>query len=612
MDRKSFILLLLFTVSMFFINNWLFDSSKTKPQTTTTQAPVALMAAPTYKNEKLFVIENEYQQLVFSNVGGALKEINLPFKSESNAKSLIYPIEIDQQLATKNNPNAQFPLSNFIIANSNGLQSPKQGGYYPLLRRGIKESDDKYLKNVSAEFYGLALLSDENKGLSEAVYEMSSLTKDSITFQTSSFGKKITKKYQFAKDQNGYIPYSILLNISVDGEVRDLLVSTGVPEAEIISSAPSPELKYLYQKKKKLVVEKLKLPKSVKMISDIQPLWVANSNGFFGIIVNPLNQETNALETSVVSGSVDPSRLSIESKNYKDFPGYSIKIPLRASSKNVDFRIFAGPFDNNLLTSVDASFAAVTPDNNPNFSEAISYHGWFSFISEPFAKFLLVVMQFFYSFTHSWVFALFMLTVVLKVILFPLTNWSTKSMAKMQELNPKVEAIKKRYPQDPQRANLEIIQLYKENNYNPLSMFLPIFIQFPFLIGMLDLLRSSFPLRGVSFIPGWIDNLTAPDVLFSWGYSIPFIGNQFHLLPFILGGLMFLQTKLASILNPNKNATAESIKQGRTVNIVTTSVFTVLFYNFPSGLNIYWIFSTLLGILQQYLTSSRCTLFKKK
>lgn len=135
---------------------------------------------------------------------------------------------------------------------------------------------------------------------------MSSLTKDSITFQTSSFGKKITKKYQFAKDQNGYIPYSILLNISVDGEVRDLLVSTGVPEAEIISSAPSPELKYLYQKKKKLVVEKLKLPKSVKMISDIQPLWVANSNGFFGIIVNPLNQETNALETSVVSGSVDP------------------------------------------------------------------------------------------------------------------------------------------------------------------------------------------------------------------------------------------------------------------------------------------------------------------
>lgn len=146
MDRKSFILLLLFTVSMFFINNWLFDSSKTKPQTTTTQAPVALMAAPTYKNEKLFVIENEYQQLVFSNIGGALKEINLPFKSESNAKSLIYPIEIDQQLATKNNPNAQFPLSNFTIANSNGLQSPKEGGYYPLLRRGIKESDDKYLK----------------------------------------------------------------------------------------------------------------------------------------------------------------------------------------------------------------------------------------------------------------------------------------------------------------------------------------------------------------------------------------------------------------------------------------------------------------------------------
>ena len=78
------------------------------------------------------------------------------------------------------------------------------------------------------------------------------------------------------------------------------------------------------------------------------------------------------------------------------------------------------------------------------------------------------------------------------------------------------------------KAQLEVMNLYRERGVNPVSGCFPLLIQMPFLIGMFDLLKSTFELRGASFIPGWIDNLTSPDVVFSWGYSIPLIGNQFH------------------------------------------------------------------------------------
>ena len=84
----------------------------------------------------------------------------------------------------------------------------------------------------------------------------------------------------------------------------------------------------------------------------------------------------------------------------------------------------------------------------------------------------------------------------------------------MQEVTPLLKVIDAKYKKDPKRANLEKMKLFKEKGANPLSGCLPVLIQMPFLLGMFSLLRTSFDLRGVSFIPGWIDNLTAPDVLF--------------------------------------------------------------------------------------------------
>jgi YidC/Oxa1 family membrane protein insertase len=176
---------------------------------------------------------------------------------------------------------------------------------------------------------------------------------------------------------------------------------------------------------------------------------------------------------------------------------------------------------------------------------------------------------------------------------------------KMQEIAPKVSQIQAKFKKDPKRAQQEIMSLYREKGVNPLSGCFPLLIQLPFLIGMFDLLKSTFELRGASFIPGWIDNLTAPDVLFSWNFPVFFFGTNFHLLPLLLGAVMWAQQRFSAAGPKDKSLMTDQQKQQRMMGNIMTIVFTVMFYHFPSGLNIYWLSSMALGILQQWLMTRK-------
>jgi YidC/Oxa1 family membrane protein insertase len=173
-------------------------------------------------------------------------------------------------------------------------------------------------------------------------------------------------------------------------------------------------------------------------------------------------------------------------------------------------------------------------------------------------------------------------------MMYPLNNWSIRSSIKMQEIAPKVKAVQDKYKKDPRKAQSEVMNLYRESGINPLTGCFPVLLQMPFLIGMFYLLKSSFPLRGAVFIPGWIDDLSAPDLLFSWGQPIWFIGNEFHLLPILMGITMYFQQKFTSKLPKDPSKLSDTQKQQK-----------MMCYNFPSGLNIYFMLSTLLGIGQQ-------------
>ena len=210
-------------------------------------------------------------------------------------------------------------------------------------------------------------------------------------------------------------------------------------------------------------------------------------------------------------------------------------------------------------------------------------------------------MRLFYAVTGSWAVSILLLTIALRILMYPLNAWSIRSIAKSQALAPKIKAIQDRYKKDPKKAHLEMAQVYKEAGVNPLlGGCLPMLLQTPFLFGMFYLLKSSFPLRGAPFILGWIDDLAAPDILFSWGPPLWFIGNEFHLLPILMGLSMYLQQRWTSNLPQDVKQLSDAQKQQKMMGNIMPILFTAMFYNAPSGLNIYFMFSTLLGIAQQW------------
>ncbi len=561
--------------------------------------------------ETYYVLENDYQQLVFSSYGGALVEINLPFETETNTKSVVKEIGFDRDMVENHPYNAHFPAHPFFTHSSTPggpfveHDEGELGGYYPLIRRDLIEVGQYKSVKIDPKFYTLNIVS-EYPELAELVFEVKHFDKSSITFEATQENRRITKTYSLDTE---IAPYTINLTINVEGNSRGLWLTSGIPEVELISNSTSPALKYRITRGEKSEVKLIDLPTDTSTIASISPDWVCDSNGFFGLIVDPLTTIDPGYRAQYISGSQIPTRLVEIGQDYdrfpaKDYPGYQLMLPLWSKGGTMEFRIFAGPFSTPILKAVDAAYADDETGYNPDYIACQTFHGWFAFISEPFAKFLFLLMNFFYQLTGSWAFSIILLTVALRLMLYPLNAWSTRSMLRTQQIMPKIQAIQAKYKNDPKKSQMEILNVYKEEGVNPLSGMtggcFPLLIQMPFLIGMFDLLKSSFQLRGATFIPGWIDDLAAPDVLFSWSTPLPVIGTQFHLLPVILGAIMFIQPRVMSPLPKDKSQWTEQQKQQRMMGNMMAIMFTWLFYNFPSGLNLYWMSSMSLGMVQQW------------
>lgn len=620
MDRRSLIFVIGLTIAFFFVNQWFFKSPPPKTAATPPQkeiracegnaGPSSSSPVPQFKDEEYFVLENDYQQIVFSNVGGAIAEINLPFQTKENTKSVVRPIHIDRVFAEEYSYNDHFPATSYYINKGEGVKKVDNcpvGGYYPLLRRALVSPSGNIVSKSIVDHYALKI-DIEGQDLHRKIFNLKRLEKDLIEFEYSDSDRKINKIFKFPANADD-APYLLEVTLKLDGNVKGSWLSTGVPEVELISDNPAPALTFRMTKaNQKKVVESLSLPKECTISSSIYPNWVCSANGFFGLILDPLTEISPGYRACKVAGTLDPTRLSAYDPQYtpypaEKYPGYEFQLPLRAQTTQL--RYYAGPLEGDILKKVDAFYSDPATGYNPDYIAALSFHGWFTFISEPFAKFLFVLMNFFYQITSSWGLSIILLTIALRIMLYPLNQWSIKSTVKMQEIAPKVSAIQAKYKKDPKRAQLEIMALYKEKGVNPLSGCFPLLIQLPFLIGMFDLLKSTFELRGASFIPGWIDNLAAPDVLFSWNFPIIFFGTDFHLLPLLLGAVMWCQQRFSASAPKDKSLMTDQQKQQRMMGNIMTIVFTVMFYHFPSGLNLYWLSSMALGILQQWLMTRK-------
>ena len=591
MDRKTIIFVILMTATFYLVNHFVFPPKPAPEGVATTTLPVAPSPAAVPQNdEHFYVIENDYQQLVVSSLNGALAEINLPLQSSDNPKSVVKKIWVDETLQKEYSQDDYFPAGPYQTYQGS-FNKGELGSYYPLLRR-----------DVAPAYYGLATATTHPE-TADTTYRLKRLEKNLIEMEGTTAGVRTRKIYKLPEDPSA-TPYTFDFTIQVDSNPMELTLSTGIPEVELISGSSSPSLQYrVINQKNKQFVEQLSLPKETNVLTTVRPEWISNSNGFFAVLIDPQNEMGAGFTASQVPGKAAPTRLSLidrENGRYPaaNYPGYDLRLPFRSQDGAYTFRVFAGPLSSTVLEANDTVY-------KENYKGMQTFHGWFSFISEPFAKFLFFLMKIFYSVVRSWGFSIILLTIALRLMMYPLNAWSIKSTMKMQKLSPKLAALQERYKKDPKKAQVEMMTLYKEHGVNPLGGCFPMLLQMPFLIGMFDLLKSTFELRGVSFIPGWITNLTAPDVIFSWNTPIWFIGNSFHLLPILLGVVMFWQQRMSSMAPKNPKAMTDQQRQQRMMGNVMVIVFTVLFYNFPSGLNIYWLSSMLLAILQQWWMTKR-------
>jgi YidC/Oxa1 family membrane protein insertase len=625
MDKRT----LLFGICIalaFFGTQTYFGMRNSPPSTVTATLPTPPVAALTAARsngiapasdsaEEFYVLQNATQQLVFSTKGGALSEINLPFQSDANTISLVKEIEPDRQILEQNPPNAHFPLRPAYFISDSGetiLKKPTPGGYYPLLRRTLLNSDGSVLYPASPKNYAFNIVLADDPSMQTLDYRVTRFEKNLIEFTSTGSGTRIVKTFYIPEQRNG--PYCFELTIHIDGPANGLWLTSGVPEAELLSGSFSPLIRYQLTRGNSLDVETIDLSDKnpIKLITSINPNWISNSNGFLGLILDPLHNAPPGYRAMKLPGKEAPTRLSLIDPSYQlypvdKYPGYITYLPLKGGADQM-IRAFAGPYDDTLLKSLDDLYEDPIKHINPDYTSAQSIQGWFSFISQPFAKFLYFLLQIFYSVTHSWGFSIILLTIALRLMMLPLNNWTIRSQMRMQEIAPKVKAIQERHKKDPKKGQLEVMNFYREQGINPFSGCIPMLLQMPFLIGMFYLLKSTFPLRGAGFIPGWIDNLAAPDILFSWSYPIPLIGTNFHLLPIFLGLTMFWQQKMSAKLPKDTKDLSDTQKQQKMMGNLMPIIFTVMFYGFPSGLNIYFISSTLLGILQQWILTKRMAL----
>jgi YidC/Oxa1 family membrane protein insertase len=282
-----------------------------------------------------------------------------------------------------------------------------------------------------------------------------------------------------------------------------------------------------------------------------QVQWTAVQNKYYAIAAIPrthtewtvFHQGTSALEYAV-----------------------ALRWPLNTASTAVHFTVYAGPKELRQLALFDA--------NGKSLEELVYFnYGWVRILRPD--VWLLRPLQWLYGITHNYGVAIIIITVIIKLIFYPLTWKSFKSMQAMQHLQPQMKRLQDMYKNDRQKLNEEMMKLYREQKVNPVGGCLPMVVQIPVFIALYQVLYASIELRHAGFI-WWIKDLSAPD----------------HPMALLMGASMVVQQWMTPTTGDPRQAK---------MMLFMPIIFTFMFLNFPVGLVIYWLVNNILTIAQQYV-----------
>ncbi|MCX6640593.1 MAG: membrane protein insertase YidC [bacterium] len=294
--------------------------------------------------------------------------------------------------------------------------------------------------------------------------------------------------------------------------------------------------------------------------------WTALRNKYFEVAILPLSAPGEGVQFGIIAQPMLGKHRPKVFKTVLDMNG-------RLNEQPGSFAVYCGPLDQKLITQV-----------NPRLEETMNW-GWS--VIEPFSKMVLWSLKGLHTFIPNYVLVLILFSVLVKIIVWPLTQKSTRSMARMASVQPKMKEIQEKYKGNPEKLNKATMQLYKDEGVNPFSSCWPTLLQMPLLYALFIIFRSTIELRQAPFI-FWIKDLSMPDIIMTLSFSVPLYGSHVTVLPILMGVTQFLMSK-QMITDPRQKAT-----------MYMMPVFMVLiFNNFPSGLSLYYALFNLWTYLQQ-------------
>jgi len=376
---------------------------------------------------------------------------------------------------------------------------------------------------------------------------------------------------------NSYI-IDMFLNLS---ELSDIIHlgnyavtwSGGLPQTE---NNPKDELTYfggyVYQAGKPYAFEKLS-----SGIKDDPTYWgkVSGNTDWIAVrskyFVSALIPETGTGPVEVNLGKIN------DNQNV-----YNYKAHFQANEPGPRLSLYLGPLEYKRIKDLDVGLSSMM-----NFGIAPI---------RPISKGVLWLLKFLHQFIPNYGVVLVLFSILVKILVYPLTKKSYQSTKEMQAIQPLVAELKEKHKKDPTKLNKATMALYKEHGVNPLGGCLPLLLQMPLLFALFQVFRSTIELRNAPFV-FWINDLSSPDIIYHLPFSLPVYGGHIAVLPLIMGVTMFLQQKMMP---------TQASGQQKFMSYFMTGFFILLFNNFPSGLNLYYTLFNVFTILQQkFLTPSQ-------
>ncbi|MHC1768296.1 MAG: membrane protein insertase YidC [Verrucomicrobiia bacterium] len=576
MDRKSLIILVAsFALLMLWypLTNKLFPPLPLPPQSTnlvstniplagtnatTAEAPdqPALRPAPTLPtprstardaSERTLVIENSDVRYTFTSHGGGLKFVELkayPAVVECRKRSTA-----DQRLAMLNAPPPVLPVLSIV-----GGESVQGDGVFNLTRARDGVRAEKTLPN------GLRLVKEFHPStnfLLRAVVRLENHSGQALALPAQEWvvGTATPMGLRDESYMMGLEWYDGSDSQKIDAgwfANRTLGCIPGTPRSQFVGGSSN-------------------------------VVWAAVHNQFFAVITVPGQPAPAVSGRQIQLPGPTPEQLSADSKAIPNPTGYEAALvypPLVLTTNEVverTFDVYAGPKEYNTLARL------------PNDQDLVmGFGGFFGF----FAKALLLSMNGLHTMALPYGIAIIVITVIIKLLFWPLTNASTRSMKRMQELQPQMKALQEKYKDDPRKMNMKLMEFMRANKVSPLGGCLPMLLQIPVFFGFYRMLQSAIELRGAQFL--WACDLSQPDTI----WVIPGLNFPLNPLPLLMGATMLWQARLTPV-SPGMDPVQQKLMKYMPL------IFMVFLYSFSAGLTLYWTVQNLLTIAQMKLTRTK-------